>query len=217
MEPGIAEMLSLRMITGTRNALNNVNGALLSRSAAQALFGNEEALNKIIRVDQEYDVVVVGLYEDLPENSSFNDLDVVLSWQIINQAMEQRTNWGNSWFQCLVQVRDGLSMETVSANIKEAKLKRIKADQGNARYKPSLFLHPMERWRLHSEFHNGRPEGGQIRNVYMFGLIGGFVLFLACINFMNLEHGQVREACKRSWRSQIYWIASFTTRKPVLY
>ena len=196
MEPDIADMLSLNMISGSRSGLKDINGAMLSQSAARALFGAEEAINKIIRVDQEFDVAVVGVYEDLPDNCSFSNLDVVLSWQIINQAMEQRTGWGNSWFQCLVQLRGDLTMESVSAAIKDAKMKRVMADANNARFKPELFLHPMSRWHLYSSFENGLPAGGQIRYVYMFGLIGTFVLVLACINFMNLSTARSEKRAK---------------------
>lgn len=196
MEPEIAHLLSLNMIAGTRDALKNVNGAMLSRSAATVLFGNEEALNKMIRVDQSFDVVITGIYDDLPENCSFNNLDVVLSWQIIHHAMEQRTGWGNSWFQCLVQVPTNASMEDVSAIIKDAKLKRVMEEDDDARFKPELFLHPMSRWHLYSSFENGKPNGGQIRYVYMFGLIGAFVLLLACINFMNLSTARSEKRAK---------------------
>jgi hypothetical protein len=128
MEPDITEILSLKMVAGSRNGLKGNNGAMLSRSAARALFGTDNPLNKVIRVDQEFDVAVVGVYDDLPDNSSFNDLDIVLSWQIIGKAMEQRTTWGNSWFRCLVQLPTNLTLESVSAAIKDAKLKRMTAD-----------------------------------------------------------------------------------------
>jgi len=44
----------------------------------------------------------------------------------------------------------------------------------------------MNKWHLHSEFKNGAVSGGRIRLVWLFGIIGGLVLLLACINFMNL-------------------------------
>ncbi|HYC84695.1 MAG TPA: ABC transporter permease, partial [Chryseosolibacter sp.] len=195
MEPGIADMLSLNMIQGSRSGLKGINGVMLSEKAARALFGYEDPLNKLIRVDLEFDVVVTGVYEDLPDNCSFAGHDVILAWQILAPAMEQRVGWGNSWFQCFVQLRDGADINAASLAIRDAKLKRIAAE-GETRYKPELFLHPMSRWRLYSDFENGVNTGGQIRYVAIFTLIGSIVLFLACINFMNLSTARSEKRAK---------------------
>jgi hypothetical protein len=56
-----------------------------------------------------------------------------------------------------------------------------------AKKKPELFLDPMNQWHLYSEFKDGKNIGGAIQYVRMFGIIGAFVLLLACINFMNLS------------------------------
>ncbi len=45
----------------------------------------------------------------------------------------------------------------------------------------------MSKWNLYSEFKNGINTGGNIRYVWLFSIIGIFVLILACINFMNLS------------------------------
>jgi ABC-type antimicrobial peptide transport system permease subunit len=45
----------------------------------------------------------------------------------------------------------------------------------------------MSHWHLYSEFTNGQSSGGRIQYVWLFGLVGIFVLLLACINFMNLS------------------------------
>jgi ABC-type antimicrobial peptide transport system permease subunit len=197
VEPAIAEMLALDMVHGAPTALKDINGAMLSRSAARALFGDEDPINKIILVDHEFDVTVAGIYEDLPENCSFAEHDVLLSWQIIGPAMEQRVGWGNSWFRCLVQVRENVNLSVASEGIRDAKLKRVIEVDDDGRFKPALFLHPMSRWRLYSEFENGvYSGGGQIQYVRMLLLIGVFVLFLACINFMNLSTARSEQRAK---------------------
>jgi ABC-type antimicrobial peptide transport system permease subunit len=189
MEPDIAEMLTLKMQYGTRAGLRDLNSIMLSESAAEALFGERNPLGKTVRIDQKQDVIVTGVYEDLPANSTFANLGFIAPFALYAKSEklveEKKVGWGNSWFQTLVQIADGTDMQEVSAKIKYAKLNAVKADD-DARFKPELFLHSMDRWHLHSEFENGVSAGGRIEYVWLFGIIGAFVLLLACINFMNL-------------------------------
>src|ERR1043165_6529383 len=85
-------------------------------------------------------------------------------------------------------------MSRVSAEIKDIKLKN--ADPEEAKFKPVIFLHPMSKWHLFSEFKNGVNTGGDITYVWLFGTVGIFVLLLACINFMNLSTARSEKRAK---------------------
>ena len=88
-------------------------------------------------------------------------------------------------------------MEKVSLKIKDAKLNGSRATgDDDDRFKPEIFLHPMSRWHLYSEFKNGVSVGGGIQYVWMFGIVGVFVLLLACINFMNLSTARSEKRSK---------------------
>ena len=188
-EPQIADMLSLKMIKGTRSALQNNHAVILSETTAKAMFGDADPMNKRIKIDNKFDVTVSGIYEDLPYNSDFNSLTFIAPWQLfIDNASwtEKTTNpWRNNSFQTFVQLADNADLNTVSAKIRDSKLKMVtKAD---AAFKPTIFLHPMTKWHLYSQFKNGINAGGKIEFVWLFSIIGFFVLLLACINFMNLS------------------------------
>jgi putative ABC transport system permease protein len=87
-----------------------------------------------------------------------------------------------------VELADNADYARVSAAIRDSKLKHVNAHLASK--KPAVFLFPMSRWHLYSEFKDGKNVGGAIQYVWMFGTIGVFVLLLACINFMNLSTAQ---------------------------
>lgn len=107
-------------------------------------------------------------------------------WMIENPWAKKIENpWGSNFSQTFVQIADNAVMEKVSAKIKNLKLDLVSNEE--KRYKWQVFLHPMSKWNLYSEFKNGVNTGGNIRYVWLFAAIGIFVLILACINFMNLS------------------------------
>ena len=188
-EPKAPEMLDLHMLRGNRDGLKETYSIMISASMAKALFGDSDPMNKMIRMDDKVNVKVTGVYADLPRNTQFSNMAFVSPWQLKivkdNFSKERMENWGSNSFQIFVQIADNADMETVSRKIKDTKLRKVEKE--DRRYNPQLFLQPMSKWHLYAEFKNGKNVGGRIQYVWLFGIIGVFVLILACINFMNLS------------------------------
>ena len=185
MQADAPSLFSLKILRGSGGGLKDPYSILLSRTVATAIFGNEDPINRIIKFDDTASLTVTGVYEDLPVNTTLHDLAFIVPWELQAKAVKNNIqNWNNNGWQIYVQVADHVDMNKASAKIKDAKY--AKAGSDNHKYKPVIFLHPMSKWHLYSEFKNGVNVGGRIQYLWLFGIIGLFVLLLACINFMNL-------------------------------
>ena len=187
-EPGAPEMFSLKMLNGKRNALKDPSSILISQSTAKAYFGNTDPMSKVLKMDNKENLKVAGVYQDLPKNSSFSDMAFIAPWQFfatINELNKMKEPWRPNFATIYVQLTDKADLASLSLKIRDVKLRHVSGQL--SKKKPALFLQPMSKWHLYDEFKNGINTGGRIQYVWLFGIIGVFVLLLACINFMNLS------------------------------
>lgn len=191
-EPGMAEMLTLHMLQGSRTQAIQ-ESVLLAATTAQALFGTTDPLGKVIRFANNTDVVVTGVYADIPPNSDFHDLQWIAPWSLYLAKSDWilKDDWRQNGFFTYVELADNASLPAVSHAIKDLELNNLKPE--DAQNNPQLFLHPMDAWRLHSGFEGNT---GRIQYVWLYGSIGIFVLALACINFMNLATARSEKRAK---------------------
>jgi putative ABC transport system permease protein len=115
-EPGIADMLGLKMVKGTGAGLKEPGTVLLSASTAAKFFGDEDPINKLMVMDNKTSLKVEGVYDDLPANSEFNEVKFMVPWSLmlsLNPAMP-RDDWNGNMFQTYVQLADNANMQTVS-------------------------------------------------------------------------------------------------------
>lgn len=196
VEPVFPTMFSVEMLEGSRDALQDRHAIVLSESMAKTLFGSDNPMYKIIKIDNKENVKIAGIYKDFPNNSSLKDVFFLASWNLftaMNENVKFDTDqWDSNNYQIFAQLKAGADFARVSTKIKDI---RMKLDNP-PRYKPEFFLHPMRKWHLYASFRDGVNNGGLITYVWLFGIIGMFVLLLACINFMNLSTARSEKRAK---------------------
>ena len=178
-------MLTLQMLKGSDDCLQDPSSALLSASFARSLFGAANPMGHVVVIDHQMTFTVAGVYEDVPENTDLHGVNFLLPWdkyvQTHSWIRNSQHGWGNYYARLFVQLTDNADFERVSTQI--AYIPR----RHGTNNKDSVFIQPMDRYHLYANFQNGQPAGGQIRFVRMFSIVAISILLLACINFMNLS------------------------------
>ena len=190
------DMFEFPMIEGDRSlVLDDPSSIVISENLAATLFEEgEDPIGQFLRVEDQSTLKVTGIIKDVPANSSFQ-FDYLIPWahrETVQQwVVDNKNNWGNYSFQVYVELANNTDELEVEGAIKD-----ILAEKGQDDIPREFFLHPMPRWRLHSNFENGVEAGGQSECVSLFTAIAMFILIIACINFMNLATARSEKRAK---------------------
>ena len=215
-EEEFPEMFTLDMISGSHDALKDPSTMLICQSMAKALFGDGDPMNRTIRIDDRYDLQVGGVYKDLPENCDFSDTKYLLPWKNKENWRNTVTDWDNHNCALYVQLSDHADVDEPAEKVRKAPSSHFNA------WTEEFRLQPLDKVHLYNKYKDGKVAGGRIDYVWMYGLIGIFVLLLACINFMNLSTARSEQRAREvgirktagSQRSQL--ISQFLTESVLM-
>ena len=194
VDTGFLQMFSFPMLRGNPStALNDVHSVVLTEKLSQSLFGDEDPLGKMIKIDNGDYFTVTGILKNLPNNTRF-EFDYLLPWSFLKISKDNDFGWNDNSTPTYVQLKRHAGYAGMNSKLKDLKQKY----DGEAKeLKWELFAYPLDRWRLHSSFTNGvEDNGGRIAFVKLFGIIAGFILLIACINFMNLSTARSEKRAK---------------------
>ncbi|MFK7952614.1 MAG: FtsX-like permease family protein, partial [Ekhidna sp.] len=150
---------------------------------SKPLFAGKIPLGERVQINTSAPLLVSGVYKDLPLKSSFADMEWMLSMGLIYNEDSPAT-WGNYNTKIYAQLNEGIKVEEASELIKDELNKNTSSDRGPR----DLLLIPMKDWHLKDNFEDGiQKASSRMTFVKLYGVMGVFVLLLACINFMNLN------------------------------
>jgi ABC-type antimicrobial peptide transport system permease subunit len=185
------QVFSFPLVKGAaKTALNDMHNIVLTEKLAKKLFGNGEAMGKVVRLNNEDNFTVSGIVKDLPNNTRF-DFEFLVPWSYLRSKGWDDDFWGNNSTTTYVLLKPAASLASI-----EPKLKALRERYDKNDPEGGFFLYGASRWRLYSSFENGVEDGGRITIVRLFGIIAAFILLIACINFMNLSTARSEKRAK---------------------
>lgn len=196
-DPSLLELLDIPMVYGTReHALSKPFTIVISRKAATKYFGTEDPVGKILVLnnDNSKSYQVGGVMEDFPSNSHIN-YDFLLTLADVEFWPGEQASWCCWNYDTYVRLRPGVSVADVEkkvSSMRDDHLVAFMREAGDQNLQDVQQFHSFRFQRLADVYLN--PEGisdihrhGNIKYLWMFGGIAGFILVLACINFVNLS------------------------------
>ncbi|MEO0334164.1 MAG: ABC transporter permease, partial [Bacteroidota bacterium] len=121
VDPDFLDMFSFPLIKGNRaTALNDPKSIILTESLAKTLFGNDDPMGEIVRINNEYDAQVTGVISDIPENSFFSYITflVPFKYNLANSYLQRyRDDWGSNVIWTFLEMNEGVSMDVFSDKI----------------------------------------------------------------------------------------------------
>ncbi len=176
------DLFSLPLLEGNPStALVDPHSIVITESTAEEMFGDEDPMGQIINMDKEFDFRISGIMVDPPSNTIFSDLRYLIPFHFADELGYNTGTWGNSGYYTFLKLDAGVRVEDISAKIAD-----YLEDKPTIEEYATLRLQPMHEVWLHSPGFDFDMDLGDIRYVYIFSIIAGFILVIACVNFMNL-------------------------------
>ncbi len=184
-DPALFKIFTINILEGDHtNPIPDNNSIAISKKLAHKYFKEENAIGKILRLNNNLDAQVTAVFDDVPKNSSLR-FEFVLPYEIHAKEDQYNLEWG-AWTggRTYVKLHKGSDKEKVNKKIAEQITKPRIWPHWDSNV--TLFLLPLKDLRLHNNFVNGIQQGGRITYVIGFSIVAIFILIIACVNFMNL-------------------------------
>jgi putative ABC transport system permease protein len=182
-DPDFLKIFDYKILRGNpKTLLKSPNGVILTETLARNLFGNEDPLNKVVKLDNSEHLKVEAVMQDMPKNSSLQ-IQFLMSWNLFERFNPwiKESGWRSNYCMLFIQLKDNSFFKNANTQLNGM----VKAQNKESNNEP--FMHPLAKWHLYDKFENGKNVGGKIDQLKIFFLLAFCILLIACVNFMNLS------------------------------
>ncbi|MCP4724993.1 MAG: FtsX-like permease family protein [bacterium] len=184
------KVFSFPLVSGDRTSvLTEPLSIVLTKSLAEKLFGDNDPIGEIIYLNKQQDLKVTGILEDVPENSHVK-FNFIVSFATLlsdpNRAASLN-RWDSSSYRTYFQLDENTDYKEFEnklvAFVDKYVGERSMSDEGE---NYSYILQPIKSIHLHSDVNWEFSDNNDIKYIYLYSIIGFFILLIACINYINL-------------------------------
>ncbi|HNP18614.1 MAG TPA: ABC transporter permease [Fulvivirga sp.] len=185
-------VFSFNLIKGNpESVFNQINALVIDENLAAKYFADVDPIGKLIKLNGNKEMIVTGVMQNVPENSHIK-FSYLMSTDLLRTHWDGLDNaWGNNTLYTYVKVQDGIKLNELNSKIKE-QIKRNR--EGSV---TDIYLQPLTAIHLDEVNFTADVDGkGNIVYVDIFSIVALFILFIACINFMNLATARSMKRAK---------------------
>ncbi len=209
-EPEIFRIFDIVVKSGdAASALSRPFTIMLSETAAKRYFNSENIVGRRLRVNNAFDVEITGVFKNFPRQSHWHPEFLASFSTLENDDIYGRkgleTNWGNNSFGTYFLLEKGADPKKLEERLPSFMDKHFgnyaRANWGaatdwKASQTTTLYIQKVTDIHLRSHLDDELEANGDITNVYMMGIIGLFIVLIACFNFVNLSTARATKRAK---------------------
>lgn len=189
VDPEYLEMFTFPLVKGEKTALSNPNMVVLSDQAATRFFGDEDAMGKSMSFTfndtLQLEFIVGGIAEEFNERASFS-FNMLLPIETVQRIYPQNADKWNNWYSAtFVQTDNPQELSSIASQ-----MDRYLAVQNEARkdfpIQKFLFDNVQDLTERSGELRMSVSGGQDPSAFYILGMIGIFLIALACFNYINI-------------------------------
>lgn len=188
------DIFSWKMLAGNpHTALVAPNSIVITQSMAKKYFGNKDPLGQYLLADHNESLLVTGVMEDLPANTHL-DFNVLVSMSsMVKWRPEIFPEWGYIDFYTYFLLPENTDIHHLETRI-PAFIDKYVPNQMKNGY--TISFEPLKSAYLHSHAQRQPGNTGNLSDIYIFSIVGIFILLIACINFINLSTARSMERAR---------------------
>lgn len=196
VDPDFFNMFSFEFLEGDKSkALDDPYSIVLTESLSRKYFGEDSPVGETIKLNNQYVLTVRGVLEDVPANSSFQ-FDFVFSFELLNIMGSYTESWSSVWLQTYVKINRDINLEATAEKVMKT-IVRGKHNRWDEESVKAMVFNPFKSMRLKSYAYTGSGfEQKNLQTIYTISGLGLLILFIACINFMNLATARSAKRAK---------------------